>query len=164
MLDTLYPSSIQEWNCLWRKSSRRVKSPMPGLPHLSVSHGYLSCTNTDDGLHTHRSMATLFTHLSDKRCLYLVSYDEFIQRFWTNCDPFWKVRTPILHPSVVPQKFAKSGLGILHTLLAVMFVHGKHESIVLKLISLKTSRCIVCNRSHFVCSLILTTSANGIYN
>jgi hypothetical protein len=57
------------------------------LPHLSVSHGYLSCTNIDDGLHTHRSTTTLFKHLSDKRCLYLVPYNEYIQRFRPNCGP-----------------------------------------------------------------------------
>jgi hypothetical protein len=31
-----------------------MKSPMlAAVPYLSVSHGYLSCTNIDDGLHTY---------------------------------------------------------------------------------------------------------------
>jgi hypothetical protein len=139
ILVTLYCSSTQERNSLWRKSSRRVKSPMlVALPHLSVSHGYLSCTNTDDGLHTHRSMATLFTHLSDKRCLYLVPYD--IQRIGPNCGPSCENlhRKRVRHYSTA-YIFFKCGLWILHTSLSVMFVYGKHESIVLQLTSLKTS-------------------------
>jgi hypothetical protein len=34
------------------------------VPYLSVSHGYLSCTNTDDGLHTHTHTHTHFVHTS----------------------------------------------------------------------------------------------------
>ena len=69
---SLYCSLIEARSSLQRRSYRCVKSPMlVVVPYLSVSHGYLSCTNTDDALHTH----TLFTHLSEKRCLYLGAYD-----------------------------------------------------------------------------------------
>jgi len=47
-----------------------VKSPiLMVVPYVSVSHGYLSCTNIDDGLHTHTHTHTQPIHTSLREAL-----------------------------------------------------------------------------------------------
>jgi hypothetical protein len=114
------------------------------LPHLSVSHGYLSCTNIDDGLHTHTHtvLRPPCSHISQTSVVYtwfrmMNTYKELgltaahlVKIYAGNA-----YVTMVLHIYI----YLKCDLWILDASLSVIFVYGTYESIVLQLTSLKTS-------------------------